>query len=458
MVAPESDPLYAVGRTVEERLRLVEQDRNFGPSTTRLFREAGIATGMRVLDVGCGAGDVAFRAAALVGPSGSVIGIDADPAVLATARERAVTGEFTNVEFVQGDLRAIAFDDPFDAIVGRLVLVYLPQPADMLQRLTGLLRPGGVLAFQELVLGTMPAHVPTLPLTAQSFQWVFDTFQRAGMNLTMGLDLYRVFLEAGLPAPRLLVETLALAGEDSPLYDYLAHTVRSVLPLAERLGVATADEVQIETLSERLRREVADAHGVFLSPPMVGAWARVGEMWTPTSRPYRPGGVRWECVGATEIIPSSISAVAPGLSAAGVDCRHVLGRHHAEHHITGASRGGPTAPYGDGGTQVVEPALRVARHDDFQHHLAMRGHAVGRLRRRDLVNVRVPLEATYVRERAIQSQPRGGVGGRSLPANGEPVTGMVRGDRRKDEGGLAGGIHRRCAETPSSYKPETQQE
>jgi ubiquinone/menaquinone biosynthesis C-methylase UbiE len=277
LVAPESDPLYAVGRSAEERLRLVEQDRNFGPSTTRLFHDAGIGPGMRVLDVGCGAGDVAFRASALVGPSGSVIGVDADPAVLQAARERAVTGDFTNVQFVHGDLREIAFDDPFDAIVGRLVLVYLPRPAELLQRLAGLLRPGGVLAFQELVLGTMPAHVPELPLTACSFQWVFDTFERAGMNLTMGLDLYRVFLEAGLPAPTLLVETLALAGEDSPLYDYLAHTVRSVLPLTERLDVATADEIQIETLSERLRREVADARGVFLSPPMVGAWTRVGE-------------------------------------------------------------------------------------------------------------------------------------------------------------------------------------
>lgn len=274
MAQPDGDAIYAVGRSDDERLRLVEQDRNFGPSTTRLFAEAGIGPGMRVLDVGCGVGDVSFRAATLVGPSGSVIGVDADAGTLDAARQRAQTGQFSNVLFLQGDVRELTFDVPFDAVVGRLVLVYLQDPAAVIRHLAGLVRPEGIIAFQELVLGTMPAHSPELPLVQRSFGWIFETFRRARLDLDMGLNLYRVFLEAGLPAPILRVESLAIAGEDSPLYDYLAHTVRSVLPLAERLGVATAGEVDIETLAQRLRREVAEARGVFLAPPMVGAWTR----------------------------------------------------------------------------------------------------------------------------------------------------------------------------------------
>jgi len=257
-----------------ERLRLIEQDRNFGPSTTELLVEAGIGAGMRVLDVGCGVGDVSFRAAVLVGASGTVVGVDADASVLDAARQRALAGQFPNVRFLQGDLREIDFDEPFDAVIGRLVLVYLQDPAGVVCHLASLVRPGGILAFQELVMGTMPPHVPELALVERSFGWIFETFNRAGMDLNMGLNLYRVFLEAGLPSPALRVVTLPMAGEGSPLYDYLGHTVRSVLPLMERLGVATANEVDIETLVQRLRREVVEARGVFLSPPMVGAWTR----------------------------------------------------------------------------------------------------------------------------------------------------------------------------------------
>lgn len=65
-----------------------------------------------------------------------------------------------------------------------------------------------------------------------------------------------------------------MTGADSPLYDYLANTVRSILPMLERFGISTAAEVDVDTLAERLRREVVTARGTVLCPPMVGAWAR----------------------------------------------------------------------------------------------------------------------------------------------------------------------------------------
>ena len=54
-----------------------------------IFAEAGIRPGMRVLDLGCGAGDVTFVAADLVGPDGSVVGVDRSPQALARAQLRA---------------------------------------------------------------------------------------------------------------------------------------------------------------------------------------------------------------------------------------------------------------------------------------------------------------------------------------------------------------------------------
>lgn len=72
---------------------------------------------MRVLDVGSGMGDVALLAAELVGPTGSVVGVDTNPDALVAARRRAPE----NVNSVEGDIRHLELDGEFDAVVGRLV-------------------------------------------------------------------------------------------------------------------------------------------------------------------------------------------------------------------------------------------------------------------------------------------------------------------------------------------------
>src|ERR1043165_1228773 len=99
------------------------------PITERLFREAGIADGCRVLDIGSGLGDVALIAARLVGTSGEVVGIERNAGFVARARERVATMGFRNVTFVERDANAPAIEGGFDAVVGRLVLNHNPDPA-----------------------------------------------------------------------------------------------------------------------------------------------------------------------------------------------------------------------------------------------------------------------------------------------------------------------------------------
>ena len=79
---------YTMGRSRAETQRLIQQAGLLDTFTTQLFAEAGIAPGMKVLDVGSGAGDVALLAARFVGPTGAVVGVDANPAILAVARQR----------------------------------------------------------------------------------------------------------------------------------------------------------------------------------------------------------------------------------------------------------------------------------------------------------------------------------------------------------------------------------
>src|SRR5262250_1658181 len=118
------DRAYVMGRSADETRRLQERAKFFDPLTRHLFQDAGIGTGMRVLDIGSGPGDVSFLAAELVGSTGSVVGVDANPEVIRAAIARAETSGLEHVSFTAADIRDVGFKRDFDAVVGRLVLMY----------------------------------------------------------------------------------------------------------------------------------------------------------------------------------------------------------------------------------------------------------------------------------------------------------------------------------------------
>ena len=136
---------YVLGHSQQELDRLTTQARLVDPMTRRFFVQAGVGPGMRVLDVGSGPGDVAFLAADLVGTKGEVVGVDRVPVALATARARAESLSLRHVSFREGDPGDMTFDRPFDAVVGRYVLMFQPDPAAMVRKLVAHLRPGGVI-------------------------------------------------------------------------------------------------------------------------------------------------------------------------------------------------------------------------------------------------------------------------------------------------------------------------
>src|SRR5215204_2686931 len=113
-----------MGRSEAEAHRLMLQARLLDRPTRRFLGDVGLAPGMTVLDVGSGVGDVAFAAADLVGPTGRVIGVDANPTIVETARARAQAEDRENVTFVAGDCRTAVLSDDFDAAIGRFMLFY----------------------------------------------------------------------------------------------------------------------------------------------------------------------------------------------------------------------------------------------------------------------------------------------------------------------------------------------
>lgn len=276
------DPGYALNSSSDhEHQRLSRQSDLYAPFTRRLLARAGIESGMRVLDVGCGPGDVSFILSELVGAEGSVVGVERDEQALERARRRAAESELHNIEFVPGDFRDVELDSgPFDALVGRLVLMYQADPPQAVRSAARHLRPGGVVVFAEMCLLTnsvRPEHaLVSWPRTAASEQlsrWIHEVFGSLGTQPDMGMRLPATFAQAGLePSPDLDTEVAIAVGEDA--IDHTVQLARSLLPGILVAGLATEEEVDIETLAERLRADTGPIGRIGCWPTVIGAYAR----------------------------------------------------------------------------------------------------------------------------------------------------------------------------------------
>ena len=266
---------YVLGHSDRELDRLSAQARLTDPITRTLFRNAGIAPGMRVLDVGSGAGDVAFLAADLVGSTGEVVGVDRAAAALATATERAAAKSLRNVSFRAGDAAELIFDRPFDAVIGRYVLQFQRDPSAILRKLVAHVRPGGAIAFHESDWDSVRS-LPRVAAYETCCHWIVETFRLSGVETRMGAKLHSTFVDAGLPAPSMRLESVIGGGTNSSdALQLVVDLVRTLLPAMERLGVATAADIDLETLAERMSKEAIASSSVIVSYSQIGAWCRV---------------------------------------------------------------------------------------------------------------------------------------------------------------------------------------
>jgi len=263
---------YALGYTAAEQQRLIRQATRIAPVTERLLREVGIGPGQRVLDLGSGMGDVAMLVARLVGPTGGVVGIEREPSSIARAESRAAAAGLHNLSFTQMDVTQIASDRPFDAAVGRFILMFLPDPVSILRSVSRLIRPGGVIAFQEPSWIPMLALGGRLPLWSKVLSALHETFLRSGVNLEMGLHLYAAFQQAGLPPPAMRMEILL--GGDTDCAQMPVDVLRSIRSLAQRHDVSLEGLGVLETLADRIYAEVTRLNTVMNVIPIVSSWAR----------------------------------------------------------------------------------------------------------------------------------------------------------------------------------------
>lgn len=236
--------------------------------TARLLREAGIGGDMRVLDVGCGWGEVSAAIAARLGERGEVVGVDREPRVIEVARARGIE----RARFVEADLHALPAElGTFDAAVGRRVLMYLPDPAGALRAVARLVRPGGVVAFQEHDFSIVPASPAPLPLHREAHGWVRDMIAGEGANLGMGLGLYDAMASAGLEDVEVRAELLV---QTPRAHLPVGTLLKNVMPRIVAQGVATPDAIDPDTIDARLQAERREAGATYVGDAIFLAWGR----------------------------------------------------------------------------------------------------------------------------------------------------------------------------------------
>ena len=268
-----NNPAYVLGHSDRELSRLTTQARLLEPVTRQFLLDAGIRAGMRVLDVGSGAGDVAFLAAELVGRSGEVIGADtAAPAVTAAMRSARERG-LSHVSFREGDPVDIQFDRSFDAVIGRYVLLFQADPVAMVRKLARHVRTGGLVVFHEPDW-LAARSLPPAATYDRCCGWINETFRRSGTLSNMAAQLYTIFVRAGLSAPSMRMQTFIGGGAACANFlQAVADLLGSLVPAMERLGVATAAEVEIATLTERLCHEVTTNGSVIIGRSEIATWS-----------------------------------------------------------------------------------------------------------------------------------------------------------------------------------------
>lgn len=245
---------------------------NGGAFTDRLFAQAAIPQGSTALDIGCGRGDVTFRLSSAVGPQGLVTGLDLNGAAIELARNRASELNVTNTQFLERDFLEFAQSCPkFDVVTCRRVLMYLPDQPKAAKAFFNLLKPNGILLIQEHDT-TMRRPSSDRPLSDQAQRWIWDTVRCEGANLGTGFQLHSLLSNAGFPdisiTAEAVVETPFQAAQTFEI-------VRGMLPRIEAAQVATAAEVDIDTLEGRLLSERSKSETTSIAEMVFGAIARV---------------------------------------------------------------------------------------------------------------------------------------------------------------------------------------
>src|SRR5690242_17443636 len=266
-LARPAEYTLATGAAAVRRLHVLHDV--YSPVGRRVLLQAGLAKGMKVADFGCGVGVVSRMLAEIVGPSGSVIGVDINGDQLEQASQWCESPGLANTTFIEASADNTGLErGAFDLAYCRFLLLHLTDPAMCLREMREILKPGGVLVVEDGDL-TSAGSIPPTALNASAD--LFGRLGRArGLDYTLGAKLYHLVTSAGFSDAGLEIHQPAIRqGENRNL---LKWSVEEAAPALIDAGLITQAQLQ-RTLVEM--QEAIDNPGVVvLMPRMSLVWAR----------------------------------------------------------------------------------------------------------------------------------------------------------------------------------------
>jgi SAM-dependent methyltransferase len=269
-VAP-GDVVYSLGSSPSERDRLRRQSAELRAQSELLLDRIGVGPGSRVLDLGCGPSGVLELLSGRVGPAGTVVGLDFDPANVSLAREFAAEHRLANVEVIQGDaLRTALPSASFDLVHARTLLINVPDPAAVLTEMVRLTRPGGWVAAMEPDVGGVVCYPPH-----PAWDRLTEIFRSAqlvdGADSFVGRRLPELFRQAGLAG--IGVEAKAdIYPAGHSRRTVRADLVRSMRPKIMAAGIAT--ERELDEVDLAVRQHLSDPDTLMIPHLLFLAWGR----------------------------------------------------------------------------------------------------------------------------------------------------------------------------------------
>jgi SAM-dependent methyltransferase len=260
---------YALASGAAAVDRLLILHKIYGPAGRRLLLQAGLKPGMHVADFGCGVGAVTRMLAEMVGPKGSVTGIDSSAEQIEQAVSACRLAGRSNVLFGTADACATGLPrNSFDLVYCRFLLLHLPDPAACLREMRAVLKPGGIIVIEDGDL----ASATSVPHTAlDAFADLFTRLAPSrGVNYSIATDLFHLVRDAGFGNPQ--IEIHQPAGCRSDHGDLLTRSVAEAGPAFIAAGLITRP--QLERTLDEMEAAANDARVLVLAPRMSVIWAR----------------------------------------------------------------------------------------------------------------------------------------------------------------------------------------
>jgi len=267
MGTPTDD--YILGRTSAEYQRLRTQAKVWEEATKRVLLKAGLHAGMSCLDIGCGPGEVMRLMGEVVGPEGSVMGVDMDGNIGREALDVLRTTASGQYSFHEMDVESSdrVPDSPFDVTFARITLFHLKEPVAFLRKMMRWTKPGGIIVVQEYDFESLEAY-PKLDEMSEAIQTFRTVAERTGRDARLGFKLPTYFIEAGLGFPN-GTDVAALLYEIE-VGDLTQAVYTSIFPMAQRLGIA--DEASRQRILGAIDEAIQTGGFYGLSPMLIGAW------------------------------------------------------------------------------------------------------------------------------------------------------------------------------------------